>query len=75
VKIPTIITLIAYWIVGLPVGYLLAFPLKLGPHGIWYGLLISLTIAAVLLVMRFHYISKRLLKRYPAEKETAATSA
>ncbi|MFP4091585.1 MAG: MATE family efflux transporter [Cyclobacteriaceae bacterium] len=75
VKIPTIITLIAYWVVGLPVAYLLAFPLELGPHGIWYGLLVSLTIAAVLLVSRFHYISKRLLRKYPAEKQTAATSA
>lgn len=65
VKIPTIITLVAYWLVGLPIAYGLAFTMELGPHGIWYGLLLSLTIAAVLLFARFHYLSKKLLKSYP----------
>jgi len=72
VKIPTLITLIAYWIVGLPVGYWLAFPMDMGPHGIWFGLLISLTIAAVLLFVRFHYISKRLVRSFPAAKKVHA---
>jgi len=73
VKIPTIITLIAYWVVGLPTAYWLAFPMDLGPHGIWYGLLLSLTIAAVLLFARFHYLSKKLLTNFkPANKVRAA---
>ena len=57
VKIPTLITLIAYWGVGLPVAYGLAFPLGWGAPGIWVGLLISLTLAAVLLVLRFRRLS------------------
>jgi MATE family multidrug resistance protein len=57
VKIPTLITLIAYWGVGLPVAYGLAFPLGWGAPGIWVGLLISLTLAALLLVLRFRRLS------------------
>lgn len=62
VKIPTLITLVAYWILGLPVGYVLAFVVGWGPHGIWIGLLIGLTAAAVLLSIRFHYVSNRIIK-------------
>ena len=38
-KIPTLIVLVAYWIVGLPVGYFLAFNLKWEVYGLWVGLL------------------------------------
>jgi multidrug resistance protein, MATE family len=59
VKIPTAVTMVAYWVIGLPVSYVLAFPLGLGVDGVWYGLMIALTIAAVLLFWRFNYLSKR----------------
>jgi len=72
VKIPTIIALVAYWIVGLPIGYWLAFIVDMGPQGIWFGLLISLTMAAVLLFVRFHYLSKRLKKSFPQKISTKA---
>ncbi len=58
VKIPTIITLIAYWIIGLPMSYILAFKFNLGVQGVWYGLSIGLTTAALLLFFRFNYVSK-----------------
>ncbi len=60
VKIPTFITLISYWIIGLPVSYLFAFKLGMGIMGIWYGLFLGLTSAAVLLFLRFNYISKKI---------------
>ncbi len=59
VKTPTIITLIAYWGIGLPMSYALGFTLGLGLQGIWYGLTLGLTTAAVLLFLRFNYISKK----------------
>ena len=62
VKIPTYVTFLAYWIIGLPVGYFFGFTLEYGAIGVWYGLLIGLTITAVLLVFRFNYITKKLLK-------------
>jgi MATE family multidrug resistance protein len=61
VKIPTLITLIAYWGFGLPLGYVLGFNFDLGAMGVWFGLLAGLSIAAVLLFIRFNNLSKRLI--------------
>lgn len=60
VKIPTIITLVAYWIIGLPMSYVLGFMLDMGVMGVWYGLSLGLTVAAGLLFWRFSYVSKRI---------------
>jgi multidrug resistance protein, MATE family len=60
VKIPTFITLIAYWVIGLPCSYFFAFKFNLGVDGVWYGLSLGLTIAAFALFFRFNYISKRM---------------
>lgn len=54
VKLPTIITLIAYWIVGLPGAYLLGFNFQLGIAGMWYGLSLGLTISAFWLIFLFN---------------------
>ena len=61
VKFPTAITFIAYWIVGLPVGYLLGFTYELGVQGIWIGLLLGLTTSAILLTLRFNSRSKHII--------------
>lgn len=52
-KIPMFITFIAYWIVGLPGGYLLGFTFGFGVQGIWFALFVALTVSAVLLSTRF----------------------
>jgi MATE family multidrug resistance protein len=62
VKIPTLLIFTAYWIVALPLGYWLAFPLQLGPEGIWYGLLTGLTLTAAAMIFRFQHLSKKLLR-------------
>lgn len=67
VKIPTFITLIAYWIIALPVGYILGFVLGWGAKGIWIGLLTGLTVTAVLLVLRFHWLSRLKIIEHQAE--------
>lgn len=60
VKIPTIVTLIAYWVIGLPLGYVFAFSMGMDEVGIWIGLLTGLTVTGVLLLYRFHFLSKKL---------------
>ncbi|MES2733676.1 MAG: MATE family efflux transporter [Bacteroidota bacterium] len=57
VNIPTFITLLAYWLIGLPLGYLLAFKLGMGAQGIWIGLLVGLSISAILLTTRFYHLA------------------
>lgn len=63
VRMPTLIALVAYWIIGLPLGYLLGFVLNIGVKGIWFGLLTGLTLAAIMLSIRFNILTKRLLLR------------
>ena len=61
VKIPTVITFVAYWIVGLPIGYFLAFELGWDVQGVWIGLLAGLTTSAILLTLRFNMKSKHII--------------
>jgi multidrug resistance protein, MATE family len=66
VRVPTIVTLVAYWVIGLPLGYVFGFVLGMNEVGIWYGLLIGLTVTGVLLLYRFHSLSAKLLKQKDA---------
>jgi len=52
-RVPMVIAIISYWIVGLGSGYVLAFPLGLGGVGVWTGLALGLAVAAILLMARF----------------------
>lgn len=72
VKIPTIVTLIAYWVIGLPGGYLLAFSFGLGEIGIWIGLLTGLSVTGVMLLWRFHVLSRRLLVKQQSDNLSLA---
>lgn len=58
-KVPSIIAFIAYWVLGIPVGFYLAFYGGMGPIGIWVGLLLGLVIASVLLTYRFHTMTRK----------------
>ncbi|MGI4872375.1 MAG: MATE family efflux transporter [Janthinobacterium lividum] len=58
VKMPSVVALLAYWAVALPLGYGLGFGLKLGAVGIWLGLLTGLSLVAGLLLLRFRRLSQ-----------------
>jgi multidrug resistance protein, MATE family len=53
-RVPMLISLFSYWVVGMGSGVLLAFGLGLGGRGLWFGLVIGLATAALLLSWRFH---------------------
>jgi len=61
VKIPTIITFIAYWLIGFPICYYLGLHTPLKSTGIWIGLLSGLGSAAIMLYIRFNYLTKKLI--------------
>ncbi|MGB0479220.1 MAG: MATE family efflux transporter [Flavobacteriaceae bacterium] len=63
VKIPTLITFFAYWIIGFPVSYFLGNASKYGSSGIWIGLLAGLTASSIFLYIRFNYLSKQLIAK------------
>ena len=58
---PFFITLFAYWIIGFPMSLYLSK--VYGTMGIWYGLLTGLSLAALLLFVRFKYLSNKLVTR------------
>jgi MATE family, multidrug efflux pump len=64
VKIPSMFIFIAYWIIGLPLGYWLGFHQAWGAVGIWIGLLIGLTLTALAMFLRFQMLSRKLMVRY-----------
>jgi len=59
VKVPTFFIGIAYWVIGIPSGYFLAFHMNMGAEGIWIGLVMGLSVNAFLLSLRFFRIVKR----------------
>lgn len=69
-RVPMLLAGLAYWGVGMPLGAVLGLGLggltpAMGPRGMWIGLIAGLSVAAVLLGLRFHRCSapKRLLAR------------
>lgn len=52
-RLPMIITVTAYWVVGLPLAVWLAFYTPVGPAGIWWGFIAGLAVAAAGLSLRF----------------------
>jgi MATE family multidrug resistance protein len=69
VWIPTLICFIAYWIVGFPISFILSSYYDFGVQGIWMGLLVALSLSAVLMFLRYRY----LLSRYDAVVEDKAS--
>ena len=62
VKIPMYLTFISYWVIGFPISYYLGLHTNLKAVGVWIGLLAGLTAASILLYIRFHYLTKKLLQ-------------
>ncbi|BBI01108.1 multidrug resistance protein MdtK [Buchnera aphidicola (Nipponaphis monzeni)] len=59
------ITLISYWIIGFPLGYMLAltniFIPSLGSIGFWIGIMVALTFGSIMMICRILYLQKRTL--------------
>lgn len=53
VRIPAILSFVAYWVIGLPLGYLLMVVLNMGVQGMWYGISAGLGFSALFLTWRF----------------------
>ena len=61
VRVPTMVTFVSYWVVAIPTSYLFGFVFHWGIDGVWYALLLGLSIAAVLHLWRFNILSRNLL--------------
>ncbi|TCS80535.1 MATE family multidrug resistance protein [Pectinatus cerevisiiphilus] len=63
VKITFYLAVLSYWLLGLPIGWILAVQLKLGPYGYWIGLIAGILSGAVLLALRLKVVEKKYLKK------------
>ena len=57
-RAPMAITLLAYWLLGMPLGWWLGVDLGWGAQGMWCGLILGLAAAALLLALRFHRLTR-----------------
>lgn len=60
-KVPMFLAGFAYWLIGMPLGAGLGLALGWGPKGMWLGLIAGLSVAAVLLAIRFLRSARRML--------------
>ncbi|MCL7715443.1 MATE family efflux transporter [Stenotrophomonas mori] len=67
-RVPMFIAMFAYWGVGMPLGSGLGLGLGWGPQGMWVGLIMGLSVAAVLMGWRLRVSSRRLFQ--PADPVT-----
>ncbi len=63
VNVPMIYAFFSYIMISLPVSYLFAFTLNVGPMGIWFGYVAGLSVACVLFLTRFNRLSKRMVNQ------------
>lgn len=63
VNIPTFITFFAYWVIGLPIAYILGTQSEIGVQGIWYGLTLGLLTSSALLYWRYRHVTKTLAEK------------
>lgn len=59
VNVSFVMSFTAFWIIGLPVGYIVANYTSLGAYGYWVGLITGLAIGAIGLTSRLIYIQKK----------------
>jgi MATE family multidrug resistance protein len=59
-RTPMVANLVGYWVLGLPLGFVLCFQLKWGVYGLWIGLTLALMVIASTLLLRWKRDSDRL---------------
>lgn len=62
-RIPALVNMLGFWILGIPFGYWLAFHKGLGPSGIWWGLALGLAVVSLTILSRIIILEKKPLRR------------
>jgi MATE family multidrug resistance protein len=56
-RVPMVINIIAFWVFAFPLAYMAAVTYLSPPSYVWGAFVIGLTISALMLTWRFHYVS------------------
>jgi multidrug resistance protein, MATE family len=62
VKVPLVISIFSYWIIAIPISWILGFQFGLGVVGVWIGLTVGLIIIGTSTLLRFHHKSRRIFE-------------
>jgi MATE family, multidrug efflux pump len=68
-RVPMLLNLVGFWLIGLPVSVGLGFGVGLGPRGVWWGLAIGIGVVGVLLMFRIRRRFGRALRRLVIDEE------
>ena len=59
VNVPSLLSFIAFWLIGVPLGYWLAVPMGWNAKGVWVGYLVALVIQAAFFMARFFQLTRK----------------
>ena len=62
-RIPALMNIVAYWVVGLPIGWWVGLQVTGSPSGVWTGLVVGLVVVAALMLARMGWVSRRPIRR------------
>ncbi len=55
---PAVLAFISFWMIGMPLGYYLAFHAGWSGQGIWMGLVVGLGVASIMMWTRFYFVTR-----------------
>jgi MATE family multidrug resistance protein len=58
-RVPMLLNFASYWLVAFPLAWYLGIVAKLGPQAVWIAIIVGLTLTAILLNVRFFFVSRR----------------
>jgi MATE family multidrug resistance protein len=62
-RVPMLLNFASYWLVAFPLAWYLGVVAKLGPQAIWIAIIVGLTMTAILLNVRFFFVSRRRIEQ------------
>jgi MATE family multidrug resistance protein len=64
-RVPTLLVLVAYWVVALPLGTYLVLHSSYGLYGMWMALAGGLLLSAIFLILRFLHLTAGAMSKDP----------
>jgi len=71
-RVPMLVSIIAFWCIGMPISLVLAFVAGLGAVGLWWGFVAALSAVAFILLLRLKRLEYREIRRIEIDDHVAA---
>ena len=74
-RVPALVHGVGFWLLGIPFGWWMAFDRRLGPEGLWWGLVAGLSVVALVLVLRVRSRLRGVIERVRIDDEEPPVAA